>query len=266
MTRRHLAGAAVVALLGPVALLGLGACTNSDPGADPGPSASTAATTGPSPSPGPTSAVGVPTPTPSPSAQPTVVEPTTTNTLPPPPRASRPAPSTAGPLSASSLPVPDQWRTAVRTGGSEAGFEGNGTWVRGRDPRYAAQDIITLGCADVTRDDYPDPTAALEGSYERAGQPGIGLVLQFADEAKAKAFYTVYTRQVRACSASDGPVVIEVVDSDRGLIDRRTYPDGDWTEVGALRGTRLTLVILSDPGHRITRQQSERLLAKIDRG
>ncbi|MET1006716.1 MAG: hypothetical protein ABWX96_14290 [Propionibacteriaceae bacterium] len=192
-----------------------------------------------------------------------MVEPTTTNTLPPPPRPSKPAPSTAGPLSAKSLPVPDGWKTVVRKGGSEAGFEGNGTWVRGRDPRYAAQDVITLGCAVVTRDDYSDPTAALEGSYQKEGQPGIGLVLQFSSDAKASDFYALYLRQVRACSVGSTGLLIKVVATDPGLIDQRSAPDGDWTEVGALVGRRLTLVILGDPGHRITQQQSERLLATI---
>ena len=64
-------------------------------------------------------------------------------------------------------------------GSDEEGFEGNGTWVHARDPRYAAQDVITLGCATVTRDDYTDPDAALEGNYHnRSGDRGIGLVLE----------------------------------------------------------------------------------------
>jgi hypothetical protein len=51
--------------------------------------------------------------------------------------------------------------------------------------------------------------------------------------------------------------------SPTGLIDRRTYPDGDWTEVGAVAGRRVTLVILSDPGHRIGAAQAQRLLAQM---
>ena len=61
-------------------------------------------------------------------------EPTTTNTLPPPPPPSGPAPSTAGSLSARSLPVPAGWQTAVLDGGDEEGLQGNGTWVHARDP------------------------------------------------------------------------------------------------------------------------------------
>jgi hypothetical protein len=58
-------------------------------------------------------------------------------------------------------------------------------------------------------------------------------------------------------------VTTRVLSSGLGLIDRRRYPDGDWTEVGALDGSRLTLVILTDTGHRISAAQSEALLRQI---
>lgn len=204
----------------------------------------------------------------SPSAPvPTVVEPTTTNTLPPPPRPSKPAPSTAGQLSAKSLPVPAGWKTIARKGGAEEGYEGNGTWVHGRDPRYAAHDVITLGCAAVTRDDYPDPSAALEGSYtKKQGDAGIGLVLQFSSPQRASSYWKVYRQQVSACTTGKGPVSTTIVSSDLGLIDQRTYPDGDWTEVGQRAGSRVTLIILTDPGHRITKAHSESLLQQIPTG
>ena len=134
-------------------------------------------------------------------------EPTTTNTLPPPPAPTGPAASTAGELTAQSLPVPKGWRTVALDGGEEEGFEGNGTWVHDRDPRYAASDVIGVGCAPVTRDDYTDPVAALEGNYEGQGRrPGVGLAMQFADADAATRYFTLYRAQVQACIASDGPV------------------------------------------------------------
>ena len=152
----------------------------------------------------------------------------------------------------------------MRAGGSEEGYLSNGTWVHARDPRYAANDVLTLGCAEVTRDDYADPTHALEGTYAKGkGQAGIGLVLQFGTASTARDFYTRYLQQVSACRGTDGPVMTTVLGSRLGLIDRRSYPDGDWTEVGALDGSRLTLVILNDPGHRISVAQSEVLLRQI---
>jgi hypothetical protein len=184
--------------------------------------------------------------------------------LPPPPAVTRPAPSSAGELTADSLPAPPGWRTIARKGGVEEGYKGNGTWVHARDPRYAASDVISLGCTEVTRDDYADPTGALEGTYTKnKGDAGVGLALQFASSSKAAAFFDLYVRQVRACRGAAAPLQAEVIASDLGLIDRRSYPDGEWTEVARQQGSRVTLVILSDPGHRITTAQSEALLQQI---
>jgi hypothetical protein len=257
---------AAIALI--TGLTGMAGCsTIPSPTSAPVPSPSSTATAAPRSAtpPKPTSTPTPGDPATAPSATTAVVaEPTTTNTLPPPPRPSRPAPSVAGELSAASLPVPAGWRTVVRAGGSEEGYEGNGTWVHARDPRYAANDVLAIGCAMVTRDDYADPTHALEGTYVRdKDESGIGLVLQFGTANQARAFYTLYVQQVRACRGPDGPVTTRVLSSGLGLIDRRRYPDGDWTEVGALEGSRLTLVILSDTGHRISAAQSEALLRQI---
>ncbi|MFL6028309.1 MAG: hypothetical protein ACJ72G_13205 [Friedmanniella sp.] len=218
----------------------------------------------PPPSPTPTPSTSTSAASAAPATPSELPEPTTTNTLPPPPKPSAPAPSTAGDLDAAELPVPAGWRTAALKGGSEEGFRGNGTWVHARDPRYAAQDVITIGCADVTRDDYPDPVAALEGNYtDRRGAPGVGLALDFADAGAATRYWTRYAEQVRACETLDDPVHTEVVLAGDALVDRRTYPDGEWTEIGRRVGRRVTLLILSDDGHRITVAQARRVLGRI---
>ena len=262
----------LLALALTLGLLGLAGCSGADETTVPPAGTSAPAPTSAAPSPTTSSsAPSTPAPTGAPSSaassQPsTISEPTTTNTLPPPPRPSKPAATRAGELTARSLPVPEGWKTVARKGGSEEGYEGNGTWVHARDPRYAANGVITLGCADVTRDDYPDPTAALEGTYERNGQPGIGLVLEFASEAKAAAFWKVYLRQVQACRSAGGPVRTTITESPLGLIDRRTYPDGTWTEVGAQVEERVTLVLLAEDGKAISRRDSEALLRRLTRG
>lgn len=247
------------ALLAAAATLLVAGCTGpspQDPASPPPPASSTAA---------PTSAASSPTPT-------EPVEPSTTNTLPPPPRPSAPAPSRAGPLDAGSLPVPSGWRTVEPPGNGEIGQPGNGTWVQSVDPRYAAQGAVGVGCAQVTRDDYRDPTAALEGGYEsRAGVPGVGLALEFASAGDASAFWALYVRGVRACTGrSDGISTSRVrelvLPSGSGLVDRRTdetQDPQDWTEVGALHGTRVVLVSLGDPGHRISDPAADALLAAI---
>ena len=145
-------------------------------------------------------------------------EPTTTNTLPPPPPPSGPAPSTAGSLQLS--------RADPR--GMEDG--GARRWRRGRlrgqrhlgarrDPRYAAQDVIAVGCAAVTRDDYTDPTAALEGNYvNRSGDTGVGLVLEFGDEQAATGYFDLYRDQVQACTTTDERVHTAIVSGVSGLV------------------------------------------------
>lgn len=237
-----------------VLAFGLAGCTGGSPTEGPSPTGAPSATSA-APSGGSTAA----------DPSPTFTEPTTTNTLPPPPPASSAAPSTAGKLSAKSLPVPEGWKTIVREGGSEEGYQGNGTWVRGRDPRYAAQDVITIGCTQVTRDDYTDPTTALEGTYvDGEDRPGIGLVFEFAEAADAKAYFDLYQQQIKACDSDDDPATVEILPSEAGLIDHRTYSGEDeWTEVGLLKERRLTLIILTDPGHKISKQRADALLKQI---
>ena len=238
-----------------------GACTVAEP--SPSPTARpTAATTTPASPSAPTPAS---TDTPRPTATTSVpVEPTTTNTLPPPSPPTGPAPSVAGELSADALPVPAGWRTEALAGGEEEGFEGNGTWVHARDPRHAAQDVIGVGCAPVTRDDYADPVAALEGNYaSKGGAPGVGLALQFADPDAARHYFDLYRGQVQACSTKSGPVRITMITGVDGLADHRRYDDGEWTEVGRQTGARVTLVILSDPGGKIGRAAAQAILKQM---
>jgi hypothetical protein len=257
-SRRVLGLSILAALLAASALAGCGSDGSS---VDRQPGSPTASGTA-APSSDGTGAGG--TPSPGGTRPPTIVEPTTTNTLPPPPEPTKPAPTRAGPLTATSLPVPRSWRTVVRAGGPEEGYQGNGTWVHGRDPRYAALDVISIGCAAVTRDDYRDPVHALEGTYRSsAGAPGIGLVLEFSGPDTAAGFFDLYRDQVVACQKTDDPVRTTIVPSSAGLIDRRRYPDGDWTEVAKISGARLTMIILSDPGHKITIGAAEQLLDQI---
>lgn len=200
---------------------------------------------------------------------PAIVEPTTTNTLPPPPEPTGPAPSTAGRLTAAALPVPAGWRSVALPGGDEEGYLGNGTWVHARDPRYAAQAVASVGCADVTRDDYRDPVAALEGSYRRGEEIGVGLVLEFADAAAAASYFTLYRAQIEACEEPGQVVETEVLatptapDGGQGLVDRRTDSGAAWTEVVEQNGPRLTLIILGDADARITAGAAQDVLDQI---
>jgi hypothetical protein len=136
--------------------------------------------------------------------------------------------------------------------------------VHARDPRYAAQDVISLGCILVTRDDYTDPSAALEGNYKNhSGDRGIGLVLQFPDEQAATTYFDLYRKQIHSCNKKGQPVRITILAGVDGLVDRRSYPDSEWTEIAERNGSRITLIILNDPGHAITKASAQRILNQI---
>jgi hypothetical protein len=235
------------------------ACTVAEPSPSPTARPTTASPASPS--------GRTPVPADTPAASPATalpVEPTTTNTLPPPTRPTGPAPSRAGELTADALPVPAGWRPAALAGGEEEGFQGNGTWVHALDPRYAAQDMIGVGCAPVTRDDYADPVAALEGNYaSKGGAPGVGRALQFADPDAARHYFDLYRGQVQACTTKPGPVRTTMITGVDGLADRRRYDDGEWTEVGRQTGDRVILVILSDPDRKIDRAAAQAILDQM---
>jgi hypothetical protein len=48
-----------------------------------------------------------------------------------------------------------------------------------------------------------------------------------------------------------------------GLVDRRTYPDSEWTEIVERNGPRITLIILSDATHAISKASARRILDQI---
>jgi hypothetical protein len=236
----------------------VGGCSTNEPALSPAAPVTASATDPTSPAP------GTPDPTATPETTASPVEPSTTNTLPPPSPPTAPAPSMAGKLTADALPVPAGWRTVALKGGDEDGFEGNGTWVHARDPRYAAQDVIGVGCAPVTRDDYTDPVAALEGNYtSKAGAPGVGLALQFADAGTARRYFELYRKQIQACTATSGPVRITMISGVDGLADHRRYDDAEWTEVGRQTADRVILVILSDAGRKIGRAAANAIADQI---
>ena len=60
--------------------------------------------------------------------------------------------------------------------------------------------------------------------------------------------------------APSGPTIVSDTD---GLVDRRTYPDSDWTEIARQTGSRITMIILTDPGHRISRAATRAILDQI---
>ena len=89
-------------------------------------------------------------------------------------------------------------------------------------------------------------------------------MLQFPDSARAGRYLRVYRDQLARCGDPD-QLRVSTTASALGLIARRDYPDGSWSEVVRQTGARLTIVLLSDPDRRITPARSEALLEQIGR-
>lgn len=242
--RRLLAGAAGLALLA--------GCTSSS--SSPAPSATAPSTAEPSGA-GATTAVDSQTPwTPGPSDV----------DLPAPSPPSSPAPSTAGSLGLTSVPVPAGWRAASRKGSIEEGFLGNGTPAHARDPRYAAYEIMSVGCAEVRRGDWSDPSHALEVTLARGGATGVAEAMVFADAAQARTWFGLWTKQLEACAQGSSPRTTSTTATATSWVGRRSYGPGDsWAEVGAVNDNTVRLYLLGDPDGAVTTAQQDELLQQV---
>jgi hypothetical protein len=159
------------------------------------------------------------------------------------PRSASPAQParTSGPLSVTSLPgarvLGPGWVTRVDPGSGEG--DSNGTPVQAVGPQGVVAGMRPLGCASdaVYATRLPMPEHALEVTYAHPadGRSGLGLVLQFGDEATARRFETVYTDALRACTAGPGgTTTVSVVPSPPGTfasVQVDTVEDTVWREL-----------------------------------
>lgn len=153
------------------------------------------------------------------------------------------------------------WAPYEDPGGVEAGFDGNGSWVRARDPAELAAGLRPIGCAAASEPPaLPEPTAALEGTYvsERGEGRGVSVVMDYPDVASAQRFLTVLGRIVRDCAEPPGGVrasdpltlVIEPLTvTAEEVVDVRRERGVDaspltWTEVAIRDGSRIGLLAL----------------------
>ena len=94
------------------------------------------------------------------------------------------------------------------------------------------------------------PRAALEVTYERGALPGVGLLLQFADESAAARFFTEHSGVLDRCVGS-GRVELSIERrTDELLVSTRVEQLGEtpaWTEGVGLRGTEVMLIAVADP-------------------
>jgi hypothetical protein len=175
--------------------------------------------------------------------------------------------TTAGDLGARDVPAsPDLgpgWTRYVDPGSTEAGYAGNGSWVRARDSADVVHALLPIGCArPLPR--LPVPRHALEATYRGpGGAPAAALVLAFRDDAAARTFVAGVASLGDACRApaggvaADDPMATVVtqarVTATMVLQRRRELGVGAgpwlWTEAVVHEGRRVSLLaVASRPG------------------
>lgn len=210
------------------------------------------------------SAAQEPTPTPTPTPIPTVVGgtvPVPTNTLsstkptdaavPPevPEQATAPPPANAGPLTADNLPTPDKlgtgWKTYTDPGGAEAGFIGNNTWTRRRDPHQASYEALPSGCAGKpVSGSLPVPAYALTGSYRTADAlPATALLLRFSTADRAANYYAGYQARMKACGTGGDLGVKQLWADDTAAAAVRAYAGAEsYVDLSVVHGSTVALL------------------------
>lgn len=206
-------------------------------------------------------------PTPSPSPTP-VIPSTVSGTVPVPPttlptskptdaavppelpeQATAPPPANAGPLTAGNLPAPDKlgagWKTYVDPGGAEAGFIGNNTWTRRRDPHQASYEALPSGCAgQPVNGSLPVPVYALTGSYRTADAlPATALLLRFSNPGQAAAYYVGYQARMKACGSGGDLSVKQVWSDTTAATAVRSYAGAEsYVDVSVLKSATVALL------------------------
>ena len=112
-----------------------------------------------------------------------------------------------------------------------------------------------VGCATVDRRDWADPQNVLQIQLDKAGHPGVGIIMKFASPEAAGAYWEAITTQLKACpaQASDTlPGITQVSASPGRWVGRRSIDEGlgpqQWAEFIVQRGDMLRLWLLQDEG------------------
>ncbi|MFD7154366.1 hypothetical protein ACFV9C_07200 [Kribbella sp. NPDC059898] len=166
-----------------------------------------------------------------------------------PEQATAPPPPNAGPLTANNLPAPDKlgagWKTYTDPGGAEAGFIGNNTWTRRRDPHQASYEALPSGCSgQPVNGSLPVPAYALTGSYRtNDALPATALVLRFKDATKAAAYYDGYQARMRACGKGGDLSVQQLWATTTAATAVRSYAGAEsYVDVSVLKGATVALL------------------------
>jgi hypothetical protein len=166
-----------------------------------------------------------------------------------PEQATAPPPANAGPLTSHNLPAPEElgagWKTYTDPGGAEAGFIGNNTWTRRRDPHQASYEALPSGCSgQPVKGSLPVPAYALVGSYRTADAlPATALLLRFHDADKAQAYYSGYQARMTACGTGGDLSVQQLWAATTGATAVRSYTGAEsYVDVSVLKGATVALL------------------------
>jgi hypothetical protein len=166
-----------------------------------------------------------------------------------PEQATAPPPANAGPLTAHNLPTADKlgpgWKTYTDPGGAEAGFIGNNTWTRRRDPHQASYEALPSGCAGKpVTGSLPIPAYALTGSYRTAdAQPATALLLRFTTPARAQVYYQGYETRMKSCGVGGDLSVKQLWATTTATAAVRTYAAAEsYVDLSVLHGSTVALL------------------------
>ncbi|WP_427896364.1 hypothetical protein ACQHIV_20680 [Kribbella sp. GL6] len=166
-----------------------------------------------------------------------------------PEQATAPPPPNAGPLTADNLPAPDKlgtgWKTYADPGGAEAGFIGNNTWTRRRDPHQASYEALPSGCSgQPVNGSLPVPAYALTGSYRTNNAlPATALILRFKDATSAGAYYRGYQTRMQACGQGGDLSVQQLWATTTAATAVRSYAAAEsYVDVSVLKGATVALL------------------------
>ncbi|MBP2355680.1 hypothetical protein JOF29_006790 [Kribbella aluminosa] len=166
-----------------------------------------------------------------------------------PERATAPPPANAGPLTASNLPAPEKlgagWKTYTDPGGAEAGFIGNNTWTRRRDPHQASYEALPSGCSgQPVKGSLAVPAYALTGSYRTPDHlPATALLLRFKDATGAESYYAGYQARMHACGSGGDLSVKQLWDTTTAATAVRSYAGAEsYVDLSVVRGSTVALL------------------------
>lgn len=154
-----------------------------------------------------------------------------------------PDPSTAGSLTATTLPSSWLGFQPAVVSPAEGEFNPNGNWVHAQDAELIAREAFP-SCSGALPPTAPQH--ALTGTYLNGqNQPGNAIALEFSTADDAHAWFDAFTSELPTCTLDTaGFTTREVTLSEDVLLGIRDFPGEAWTERVWLEDTIVRLMIV----------------------